>query len=63
LNSEDIKAHVVEQLARAERMIPSERSGAWYERQTELYQLWLQAEQAEQLARVATAVELLERGG
>jgi hypothetical protein len=56
-SSEEVKQYVQAQLARAEKMIPSERSGAWHDRQLELFKLWIAAEQAESLATIAKNME------
>jgi predicted ATPase len=59
MNTETIKQYVVEQLARNERLLASERTASYYEDEVRLRALWLQAEQAEQLARIAANLDKL----
>jgi hypothetical protein len=68
MNTEEIKAYCEEQLERSTRLIPSERTSAYYEDQIRLRELWLRAEQAEQgelavtlLNRIARSVEALAK--
>jgi hypothetical protein len=63
MNTETIKQYVLEQLARSERQIPSERTASYYDEQIRLRELWLQAEQAEQLARIAGNLDTFRISG
>jgi hypothetical protein len=70
MTPEEIKGRIELQLAFSKETSAKERTSAWQEEQLAKERLWLQAEQVVQmqkqnelLARIAIAVELLERGG
>ncbi len=57
MNTESIKQFAERQLERMEQVVGFDRSPAWYEDAMRLRELWVQASQAESLARIATQLE------
>lgn len=63
MNTEEIKAYVVEQLELMEAMPSFDRGSRWYDGQLRLRQLWIQAEQADALNIIASNLDTFRING